>query len=258
MSSTEVGKLQGRVALVTGASTGIGRDAALSLAQEGAKVVAVARTEDKLVSLVKEIEAAGGEATHFRADLSLDASNREMVQHALSTYGALHVAFLNAGGGEACGIENVTDEHVDFTFNKNVKSVLFGLKHTLPAMRETAGGKGSIIINTSTSSTATSTMMTAMVVYTASKAACKMIMKYAAVHAANEVRVNAVAPGIVKTAAYDVYPPGYVDEIAAKFQLMPRAAECSEISPLVVYLAGDDSSFVTGAEMVIDGGWALH
>ena len=143
-------------------------------------------------------------------------------------------------------------------FGTNVKSVLFGMKYLFPAMRRTAAGKGSIVINTSTSATATSTKMTEMAVYSASKSAATMIMKYGAIHAANEIRVNAIAPGIVKTAAYPAEDPEYADRVSQHYQLIPRAADCDEISPLVLYLASDDSSFVTGSDFRIDGGWALH
>lgn len=260
MASTGAeGKLSGRVAIVTGGSSGIGYETAKAFAKEGAKVVVAARRKDKLSKVVNEIKADGGEASMFVANVANDHENEKLAQHALSTYGALHIAFLNAGTGVGGSLEEVSDEQIDTIFGANVKSVIFGFKHFYPAMKNTADGKGSIIINTSTLSTAFSTDLVEMAVYSTSKAAAKKYMEYAAAYGANVVRVNAVAPGYVRTSFLEsMGDEDKFDKMGSEHALMKRAGRTHEISPLVVYLASDDSSFVTGSEFVVDGGFALH
>mmetsp|Transcript_24786 Transcript_24786/g.97966 ORF Transcript_24786/g.97966 Transcript_24786/m.97966 type:complete len:249 (-) Transcript_24786:408-1154(-) len=244
--------LAGKVLIVTGASAGMGEAVALGAAKAGAKVVAVARSGDKLDALVKKIKEAGGEATSYVGDVSLESTAKGMVEQALSAFGALHAAFLNAGYYGGAPITALEGEEIDKVLGINVKSVIFGIKHCLPAMKETSGGTGSIIVNTSTMSSAVTTAMgSAAGIYSASKAAAKMIMTYAAVEAAPEVRVNAIAPGIIKTGMTDAF----ADEYSKTLQLIKRPGKVEEVVPLVNYLASDESSFVTGSEMLIDGGW---
>jgi len=244
-----------KVVIVTGASSGMGEGVALGVAKAGAKVVAVARSADKLDALVKEITEAGGEATSYVGDVSLESTAKGMVEKALSTFGALHAAFLNAGYYGGAPITMLEIDEIDKILGINVKSVILGIKHCLPAMKETSGGTGSIIVNTSVMSTSvTGAMGSAAGIYAASKAAAKMIMKYAAVEAAPEVRVNAIAPGIIKTAMTEALP----GEVVESLQLVKRPGKVDEVVPLVTYLASDESSFVTGSEMVVDGGWAIQ
>lgn len=250
-------KLAGRVAVVTGASSGMGRSAAKALAASGAKVVVVARRAEMLDSLVSEIKAAGGEASAFVGDVSTEEGNEKMANFTVATYGAVHVAFLNAGTLDFHPIVNASKELFDRMFNTNTAGPLFGMKYLIPAMDKTAEKKASIIINTSVGSTAVTTKAPAAV-YSATKAATKMLMQYAAIECAPmNIRVNAIAPGIVRTEMNGPMKDEEVTGFASSLQLLERYATPEEICPLLLYLASDDSAFVTGSEMVIDGGWAL-
>ncbi|KAJ8905622.1 hypothetical protein NDN08_002128 [Rhodosorus marinus] len=247
--------LTGKVVIVTGASAGIGEGVALGAATAGAKVVVVARSADKLDALVKQINEAGGEATSYVGDVGLESTAKGMVEKALSTFGALHAAFLNAGYYGKAPITELDVDMIDTVLNVNVKSVILGIKHCLPAMKETSGGTGSIIVNSSTMASAVTTGLgSAPAIYAASKAAASMIMKYAAVEAAPDVRVNAIGPGVIKTAMTDFIPSEEMENL----HLLKRAGRVDEVVPLVTYLASDESSLVTGSEMIIDAGWAIQ
>ena len=251
-------KLSGRVAVVTGASSGMGQDAAKGLARDGAKVVLVGRSAEKLNKTLEAIQKDGGEGTIFQTDISTESGNKNLFDFARDTYGAVHIVFLNAGVFATHKLEDHTEEILDGMINTNVKSIFFALKYVLPIMRETAEEKGSIIINSSAMSTGVSVSMGPASLYAATKAAAKMITKYAAMEAAPNVRVNAIAPGIVRTPIFpNADNKGELDGFAGQVQLVGRAGEVGEITPLVQYLASDDSSFVTGSELLIDGGWSI-
>ncbi|KAG5180397.1 short-chain dehydrogenase/reductase SDR [Tribonema minus] len=253
-------RFEGRVALVTGASSGMGLATARQLAAEGAQVVMVARTQDKLEAAAADIKAAGGDVLAVAADVSTDAANEEMVKAALSTYGKLHVAFLNAGTYGGAPVDQVTEELFNKIFDANVKSVAFGLKHVLPAI-ERSGGGGSVVVNSSCMGlrAPANPTFTGAGLYAGSKAAADMIMRYAAIEASkHKTRVNSVAPGIVRTELMGegMTEQGYHD-FAAPVSLVGRAGTSNEVSALVCFLASDEARFITGSVHEIDGGWRL-
>jgi NAD(P)-dependent dehydrogenase (short-subunit alcohol dehydrogenase family) len=247
-------KLDGKVALITGAGSGIGRETSLLLASEGARVVAVDVNLAAVERTVAEVEAAGGSALAVRADVSADADCRAMVEAAESTYGKLDVMFNNAGISHADDDDAVaTTEAVwDLTFAINVKGVFLGCKYGVPALRRAGGGS---IINTA-SFVALLGAATPQLAYTASKGAVlAMTRELAVIHARENIRVNALCPGPLNTELL----MKYLDTPEKKQRRlvhipMGRFGEAAEMAKAVLWLASDDSSYVTGTEFMVDGG----
>jgi NAD(P)-dependent dehydrogenase (short-subunit alcohol dehydrogenase family) len=247
-------KLDGKVALITGAGSGIGRETSLLLASEGARVVAVDVNLAAVERTVAEVGAAGGSALAVRADVSADADCRAMVEAAESTYGKLDVMFNNAGISHADDDDAVaTTEAVwDLTFAINVKGVFLGCKYGVPALRRAGGGS---IINTA-SFVALLGAATPQLAYTASKGAVlAMTRELAVIHARENIRVNALCPGPLNTELL----MKYLDTPEKKQRRlvhipMGRFGEAAEMAKAVLWLASDDSSYVTGTEFMVDGG----
>ena len=190
-------RLEGKVALITGTASGIGRATALRFASEGARVVAadIVEANDETVEM---IQAAGGEATAVHADVSDDAEVALAVKTAEATYGQLDIAFNNAGimlADDADAIAT-TEETIDKTLAVNLKGVLYGCRHQIPAMRRAGGGS---IINTA-SFVASVGAATPQIAYTASKGAVlSLTRELAVIHARENIRVNALSPGPLRT-----------------------------------------------------------
>ena len=247
-------KLDGKVALLTGAGSGIGRATALLLAAEGASVIAADLNVESAEKTVADIADGGGTAIAVRADVSTDRDCRAMVDAAEETYGKLDILFNNAGISHAEDDDAIaTSEAVwDLTFSVNVKSVFLGCKHGIPALRRAGGGS---IINTA-SFVASVGAATPQVAYTASKGAVlSMTRELAVIHAREGIRVNALCPGPLNTELL----MKYLDTEAKKQRRLVhiplgRFGEAEEMAKAVLYLASDDSSFVTGTEFVVDGG----
>ena len=246
-------RLDGKVALITGTASGIGRATALRFAEEGARVVAVdiSDANDETVGLVRE---GGGEATAVHADVSRDADMARVVETAESTYGLLDIAFNNAGIMLADDADAVatSDETIDKTLAVNLKGVLYGCKHQIPAMRRAGGGS---IINTA-SFVASVGSATPQIAYTASKGAVlSLTRELAVIHARENIRVNALSPGPLRTELL----MSYLDtEEKRQRRLvhvpMGRFGEATEMASAALFLASDDSSYMTGANLRIDGG----
>ena len=247
-------RLQNKVALITGAGSGIGLQTALLFAQEGAKVVVVDINDaagNKAVQMLKDL---GGEAAYVRADVSKAADCEAMVAFAEATFGKLNVLFNNAGISHADDDDAInTSEAVwDLTFNINVKGVWLGCKYGIPALRRAGGGS---IINTA-SFVALLGAATPQLAYTASKGAVlSMSRELAAIHARENIRVNALCPGPLNTELLMKYlnTPERKQRRLVHIP-MGRFGEAKEIAYAVLYLASDESSFVTGTEFMVDGG----
>lgn len=247
-------RLEGKVALITGAGSGIGRQSALRFAQEGAKLVCVdlnlAAAEETAV-LVKK---AGGEAIATRADVSKADDARAMVALAEETFGALHVLFNNAGISHADDDNaETTEESVwDLTFDVNVKGVFFGCKYGIPAIRRAGGGS---IVNTA-SFVAVLGAATPQLAYTASKGAVlSMTRELATIHARENIRVNALCPGPLRTELLMKYLNTEEKRQRRLVHIpMGRFGEALEIANAALFLASDEASFTTGATFLVDGG----
>jgi NAD(P)-dependent dehydrogenase (short-subunit alcohol dehydrogenase family) len=247
-------RLDGKVALITGAGSGIGRESALLFAAEGAAVIVADIDDSGGRETVAAVEKGGGRAAYVHADVAKAAEAVKMIDAAERTFGKLNVLFNNAGIMHGKDDDAVsTDEAIwDLTMNVNAKGVFLGCKYGIPAIRRAGGGS---IINTA-SFVAVLGAATPQVAYTASKGAVLALTReLAIVHARENIRVNALCPGPLRTELL----MKFLDTDAKKQRRlvhipMGRFGTAAEIARAALFLASDDSSFVTGTEFLVDGG----
>ena len=247
-------RLKDKVALITGAASGIGRESALLFAQEGAKVVAVDLNDEAGEATVAKIRSAGQAAIYVHADVSKAADCEAMVAAAEREYGQLNVLFNNAGimhGSDDNAM--VTDEDTwDLTMGINLKGVFLGCKYGIPALQRAGGGS---VINTA-SFVALLGAATPQIAYTASKGGVlAMSRELAVIHARENIRVNALCPGPLRTELL----MKFLDTEAKKQRRlvhvpMGRFGEAAEMAKAALFLASDESSYMTGTEFAVDGG----
>jgi NAD(P)-dependent dehydrogenase (short-subunit alcohol dehydrogenase family) len=245
-----MGKLKGKVAIVTGAASGIGRASALAFHQEGACVVAADLEEEAGSELEKQITSAGGDCVFVRTDVSKEADVQKLIETALARHGALHVLYNNAGvGGKRRRVEETALEDFEQMVGVNLRGVFLGLKYGIPAIRSSGGGS---IINTA--SVAAFKGFAKLGVYCATKGGVLQLTKAAALECAAEgIRINAICPGPIVTG---MTRPAIEATRGNLLDLAPmgRYGQPEEVARLAVYLASDESSFSTGAAFVVDGG----
>jgi NAD(P)-dependent dehydrogenase (short-subunit alcohol dehydrogenase family) len=247
-------RLSNKVALITGAGSGIGRESALLFAKEGAKVVVVDINETAGQETVVLIKAAGGEAAFTRADVSKAAEASAMIEFAEKTYGKLNVLFNNAGiFPDQDGSVLETEEAVwDLVMNVNLKGVFFGCKYGIPALLRAGGGS---IINTA-SFVALMGAATSQIAYTASKGGVLAMTREMAVEFARKnIRLNAICPGPVETPllAQLLSDPARRQRRMVHIP-MGRLARAREVAQAALFLASDESAYVNGATFMVDGG----
>jgi NAD(P)-dependent dehydrogenase (short-subunit alcohol dehydrogenase family) len=243
-------RLKDKVALITGAGSGIGREAALLFAREGAAIVAVDVNEQAAKETASLIQGA----LAVRADVSKAADCQKMIAEAEKKFGKLNVLFNNAGIMHAKDDDSVsTDEAIwDLTLDVNAKGVFLGCKYGIPALRRAGGGS---VINTA-SFVALMGAATPQIAYTASKGAVlAMTRELAVIHARENIRVNALCPGPLRTELL----MSFLNTEAKKQRRlvhvpMGRFGEAREIAQAALYLASDESSYVTGTDFLVDGG----
>lgn len=249
-----MGRLADKVALITGAGSGIGRASASLFAREGAQVVCVDLNETSALETTGLITHAGGEAIAVRADVSSAEDCEEMVAAAENTFGGLDVMFNNAGimHGDDGDSQSTSEEIWDLTMNINAKGVFLGCKFGIPAMKRSGGGS---IINTA-SFVAHLGAATPQVAYTASKGAVLALSReLAVVHAREGIRVNALSPGPLHTELL----MRFLDTEEKKQRRlvhvpMGRFGLAEEMAKSALFLASEDSSYMTGNEFLVDGG----
>jgi NAD(P)-dependent dehydrogenase (short-subunit alcohol dehydrogenase family) len=245
-------KLEGKIALVTGGNSGIGLATAKQFVAEGAYVYITGRRQAELDAAV---EAIGKNVTAVQSDVSNLADLDHLFATIEQEQGHLDIIFANAGGGQIAPLGAITEEHFDKTFNTNVKGLLFTVQKALPLLPDGA----SIILNASITSIKGTP---AFSVYSASKAAVRSFARNWILDLRErKIRVNAISPGVVPTPGYDHLGLNdqqlqeFVDSQAVTIPL-GRVGTPDEIAKAVVFLASDDSSFVNGIELFVDGGMA--
>ncbi|MCA6067937.1 SDR family oxidoreductase [Chryseobacterium sp. RG1] len=244
--------LENKVAIVTGGNSGIGLAAAKELAEKGAKVIVTGRNKEALSQAEADFNLIG-----IQADQTDLKSIDNLVEQVSSQFGKVDILFLNAGIAAFAPVDSASEEHFDSIMNVNVKGVYFTVQKLLPILNDGA----SIILNTSVNA---HLGMPNSSVYAASKAAVLSLNKVFAVElASRKIRVNAVSPGPVETPLYGKL--GLSNEEVAGFGtvlgekiLLKRFAQSSEIAKTVSFLASDDSSFITGTEIIVDGGLTVN
>jgi NAD(P)-dependent dehydrogenase (short-subunit alcohol dehydrogenase family) len=247
-------RLENKVAVITGAGSGIGRESALLFSREGARVVVADVNDSAGQAVVEELRAAGGEAVYVHADVSKSADAEGMVRTAEESFGRLDVLFNNAGISHPKDDDAVTTEEEvwDLTMNINLKGVFLGCKHGIPALRRAGGGS---IINTA-SFVAVLGAATPQLAYTASKGGVlAMTRELATIHAREGIRVNALCPGPLRTELLMKYLDTEEKRQRRLVHIpMGRFGEAREIARAALFLASDESSFTTGATFLVDGG----
>ena len=247
-------RLEDKVALITGAAGGIGRETALLFAAEGARVVAVDVNDEGCQETVDQVTAAGGQAITVHADVSRAGDCEQMVTSAEEEFGALHILFNNAGimdhdDGDA---SSTSEEVWDRTMAINLKGVFLGCKFGIPALRRAGGGS---VINTA-SFVALMGAATPQLAYTASKGGVlAMTRELAIIHARENIRVNALCPGPLRTELL----MSFLDTDEKKQRRlvhipMGRFGLASEMAQAALFLASNESSYVTGTDFTVDGG----
>lgn len=245
-------RLDGKVALITGGNSGIGLATARRFVREGAQVFITGRRQTELDAAVA---ALGAQATAIKADVTKLADLDHLYELIAAQTGRLDVLFANAGGGSLAPLGEITEAHYDQTFNTNVRGLLFTVQKALPLMRPGS----SIVLNASITSIKGTP---AFSVYSATKAAVRSFARNWTLDLKGRgIRVNAVSPGVVPTPGYDLLGltpeqvQGFVDGQAQSIPL-GRVGTTDEIAAAVAFLASDDSSFVNGIELFVDGGMA--
>jgi NAD(P)-dependent dehydrogenase (short-subunit alcohol dehydrogenase family) len=249
-------KLHNKIAIVTGATSGIGLATAQRFAAEGAHVYLTGRRQPELDAAVAAVTADGGRATGVQVDSTSMAGLDRLFAQVKEAHGRIDVLFVNAGGGSMLPLGEITEQHFDETFERNVKSVLFTVQKALPLLAEGA----SVIL---TGSTAGTEGTAAFSVYAASKAAVRAFARNWILDLkGRKVRVNTISPGATRTPGLvDLAGPdaaqqqGLLDYLASRIP-MGRVGEPEEIAKAALFLASDDASFVNGIELFVDGGQA--
>ena len=247
-----MGRLDGKVVLISGGARGQGAEEARLMAREGAKVVFGDILDDQGKQVEAEISEAGLDATYVHLDVTRANDWESAVDTAVQKYGGLHILVNNAGILIRKGVEDTTEEEWDRIMGINLKGVFLGTKHAIPAMRSSGGGA---IVNISSTAGLVGSPEGSPS-YTATKGGVRLFTKSIAIqHAKDGIRCNSVHPGPIDTEMIrdTITDP---ERMAARMRRLPmgRVGTAADIAYGVLYLASDEASFVTGSELVIDGG----
>src|ERR1700675_3791230 len=252
-----MGRFDGKVAIITGSASGMGRAAAARLAGEGGAVVVADLNVEGGEASVRECKENGGRAIFQKTDVSAEAEIKALVARAVKEFGRLDIMWNNAGIGGAVGpLEQITVEDWDRSQAVLLRGVFLGIKHSVPEMRKVGGG--SII---STASAGGIWGFSGPHAYCAAKAGVVNLTRSAALEfAKDKIRVNCICPGGINTPILHRNQPGVkeaMEQWMAKAQPIPRAGHPEDIAGMALYLASDDSEFVTGQAMIVDGGLTI-
>ena len=255
-------RLEGKVALITGAGSGIGRAAATLLAAEGARIAALSRTEEELRDTVRQIEQRGGEGAVFNADVSDEEQMRAVSEAVAKRWGGIDIVFANAGiNGMWAPLEDLPVEEWDRTLDINLKGTFLTVKHALPYLKKKGG---SVIVTASINGTRVFSN-TGATAYACSKAAQVAFTKMLALELApHQVRINVICPGAIETDIEDSMEQRGIEGlgVAVEFPdgwhpLRGEAGTAMQVARAVLFLASDEADHITGTELWIDGGESL-
>jgi NAD(P)-dependent dehydrogenase (short-subunit alcohol dehydrogenase family) len=249
-----MGRLDGKVAVITGAASGMGRATAARFAGEGASVVIADLNAEGGEAAVRDCKENGGNAVFQHTDVTSEAAIKAAIDRAVKEYGKLDIMFNNAGLAGALGsLEETTAENWDRTFSILLRGGFLGIKYSIPEMRKAGGG--SII---STASVAGLRGGAGPLPYSVAKAGVVHLTKCAAIDLGpSRIRVNCICPAGINTPLIHQHIPGgepVVQQLLGAIQPIPRAGTGDDIAGMALYLASDDSEWVTGTAMVVDGG----
>lgn len=246
---------QGKVAIVTGGTSGIGRATAIAFAKAGAKVAVAGRREAEGAETIKLIQAAGGEGIFIKTDVTLEADIKNLVNQTVKTFGRLDFAFNNAGLEETpTSLLEQTETAYDQIMDVNVKGVFFSLKHEIPHILKSGGGA---IVNTS-SIAGLIGAFPGVGIYVASKHAVSGMTKTAALEFSKQgVRVNAVCPAAIETDMLNRFAGEDKSPMAAMHPI-GRIGTAEEVAHTVLFLCSDGASFITGQNIAVDGGFTIQ
>lgn len=243
-------RLKEKVAIITGAGSGMGATEAKLFAENGASIIATDVNEEGLAKLQKEIEAAGGSILTIKHDVTSEEGWKDVVKQGVDKFGKIDILVNNAGISSSKMLLESTMEDWNFVMNINLNGSVLGMKYAIPEMKKVGGGS---IINIS--SVGGLVGMSGTTPYSASKGALRVLSKTAAVDFAKDrIRVNSVHPGIIVTPMTDPL----IDASRPYFETftqLPYFGEPEDVAYGVLFLASDESKFMTGSELVIDGGW---
>ena len=249
-------KLAGKVALITGAGSGMGRAAAILFAKEGARVAVIDIDQASAADTAGQIASQGGKACAIRADVSKTEDAKAMVEATIKNFAVPNVLYNNAGiEGEGGFLAQLSEEGFDRVIAINLRGVWLGMKHALPHMVKNGGGS---IINTA--SIAGMVAVKGAAAYCAAKAGVIALTRVAAMeYGRYNIRVNAICPGAIDTpmVARISGEGGISAQANARTSFFGRIGKPEEIAKTALFLASDDSSFATGAPFIIDGGWTV-
>lgn len=252
-------RLRDRVTIVTGASKGIGRAIATAFVREGARVAICSRTADEGEVAAAALRDAGGDVVYIQADVSIMSDAERLVQETLNRWGRLDVLCNNAAIGMLRTLEDTTAEEWRHLMSINVDGVFHCSKFAIPAMR--AAGGGSIV---NLASVASFVGFLADAAYCTSKGAVLMLTRQMALdYAPENIRVNAICPGFIRTPEFEHYLGQKPDPEAARAEVVAyhpigRVGEPEEVAEVAVFFASEESSFVTGAHLFVDGGFMVR
>jgi len=252
-------RLHGKVSVITGAGSGIGRAAALLFAREGAKVVAADVRRETAEETTRMIRDGGGQALAVHVDVSDAQSVRRMFQEVMAAHGRLDVLVNNAGYGFAATVEDTDEAEWDRLMAVNLRGVFLGCKYAVPLMRQGGGG---VIVNTA--STVATVGIESRAAYCASKGGVAALTRAMALdHVRDGIRVNCVAPGTIETPYFtEIFAkspnPGPLRKSLEDRQAMGRLGRPEEVAYAMLYLASEESAFCTGSMLVVDGGWTAR